>query len=107
MTTFHDLLIEVIQRESCLLSDTRHGEAQQRRIIVQRADGAIWEAWDTCGTGYEAQQWTLPAMEHAYLHAATTFAPWVELDGEALYRAVSYLQAMDEVAVLLGQGAVK
>jgi hypothetical protein len=104
MTAFHQLVQEVLVHDARLLVDERVGQYQQRRVIVQRADGAIWEAWDAVSND-EAQPWSLVQMEYVYLHAAVLFPLPCELDCEALWHAISFLQAMDEVSVILGRAS--
>lgn len=95
MTTFTDLLMEVRNRDSWMLADARVGQYQQRRLIVQRRDGWIYEAWDAFSND-EAQPWSLVQMEYAYLHRWRLFPDGSGLDYVALWDALERLYAVDE-----------
>lgn len=93
--TFTDLLLEVHNREARVLTDARVGQYQQRRLIVQRRDGVIYEAWDAFSND-EAQPWSIVQMEYAYLHRWRLFPEGSGLDYAALWDALERLYAVDE-----------
>ena len=99
MTDFHDLYLEALSGEARMLADTREGQAGVRRIVVQRADGSIWGAWDLFSRGADrAEPWGLVQLEYAYRHPAM-FSHL--LDHEALYHAIMWQWGSEERAAAI------
>lgn len=91
--TFDQLLDEVLAGSATRLVDRPVGPAAVRLLIVQRADGSIWEA--TNGRDTEANAWALDSLQRVFLGVGrmTKFAP--ELDLERLGRYIALLAGQD------------
>ena len=104
VTDFRDLLAEVERGEARRLVDKAIGAGAVRLLIVQRADGSIWEAedWLRGSTASEAVAWSLPVLERLYL-SQSRMMPWPEsdIDSEALFRHINRIKAQDEVAAAI------
>ena len=103
MTNFYDLLHEEANEDVHLLVDSLVQLAYGgtfRRIIVQRADGSIWEAWESWLDDI-AKPWSLAQMEYGINHPELFNG--TPLDFEALWHYIAWMQGADEAAAAIEQ----